>query len=548
MYTWLDDEERDHCGSAHADENAGEKCFILHQISIFYHVFAISAWSNIARFWQWYLITLAIRVKLAMMQEMSMKERLQRRLTKIVCTIGPACNTKERLEEVVNAGMNVARFNLTHASAEKQLPVIHSLMDIRRNKGVSIGILLDVRCAQVRTGVVQQPIMITKGATVYFGIETLRSSAPSTSPFISVDYSAFGKDVRKANILLLDNGEMSFDILSISSKGLVKAEARQDGKIGSKRHVNMPGASISLPTFTESDWDDIACAVRENIDYLAISFVRTAEDIQEVQRYIKRKKSDVRVIAKIETQQAIDHLEEILEVSDGIMVARGDLGAEIPFEKVPVIQDHIVQSCMRMGKPAIVATHMLESMIEHPLPTRAEVTDVAHAATTMTDSTMLSGETASGRHPCVAIDAMHRILVATEKHLKELRVERRGTPATTGEARALAAVTLATSINVASIVVMTRSGKSAIQISKHRPLIPIIAITEDQRVANRLALHYGIFPIVCSFDGELEDSAIRGLRAAVESGHLTRGEEIVLVSGTRITGGNTISIQARKVA
>ena len=477
---------------------------------------------------------------------MTASDRLQKRLTKIVCTLGPACFAPDQLKGLVKAGMNVARLNLTHASAKKQLPIVHLVKEIRSKHPTGVGILLDVRCAQVRTGVVEKPIEIKKGQEVCFGVEKLRKESGKHA-FISVDYSAFGKDVRKAEILLLDNGEMSFDIVSISKSGLVKARARQDGTIGSRRHVNMPGADISLPTFTDADWEDIETATKEGVDFLAVSFIRTGKDIADVQAFLRKKKSSIRVMAKIETRQAVANFKDILRESDAIMVARGDLGAELPFEQVPVIQDEIVAQCRAAGKPVVVATHMLESMIEHPLPTRAEATDVAHAATIRTDTTMLSGETASGRHPLVAVDAMDRILRATEQHLREINGQDMPKAISDMEARAQSAVLLARSVQATAIVVMTKSGKSAEAISKFRPMIPIIAITDDETIWSQLSIHYGVLSLLCSFKGELEDSVIRGMKAAVAAGLLEKGDEVVLVTGTEITGGSVISIQAREV-
>jgi pyruvate kinase len=469
------------------------------------------------------------------------------RLTKIVCTIGPSCNTEKDLRALVKSGMNFARLNLTHASAQKQLPIIHSLKKIRSSTSQGFGILLDVRCAQVRTSVVSTPIKIIKGSNVYFGVETLRSKHRRSETYIGVDYSAFAKDILNAEMLLIDNGEMSFDILSVSSQGIVHTRALQDGCIGSRRHVNLPGADISLPTFTEADWKDIACATKEGVDYLALSFVRNAEDIFEVRRYLEKRRSPIRIMAKIETRQAVANLQEIIDASDSVMVARGDLGAEVPFEEVPYIQDTIVRACRRVGKPVVIATHMLESMMFHPLPTRAEATDVAHAANTLVDSTVLSGETASGKHPIIALEAMHRILIATEKHLHAESFEEFVEVHGAIEARSQAAVQLARSLQAEAIVVMTRSGRSAQALSKFRSQVPVIAITENPHVWAMLSLHYGVMPILSSFKGELEECAVRGIRRAKTLGLLRKKMKIVLVSGTEITGGSVISVQEREV-
>ncbi len=469
------------------------------------------------------------------------------RLTKIVCTIGPACSTESQMKALVKSGMNVARFNLAHASAEAQRSSIKSVRRIGQQQSVGIGILLDIRCAQIRTSAVESPITIKQGQEVLFGEERLRRTVKNPSMFIGVDYAAFGKDVRAAESLLIDNGELSFSIIAISTNGIVRAKALQDGAIGTRRHVNLPGADLSLPTFTDADWKDIEYAIKEHVDFLAISFVRSAEDIQNVRALLRKRKSPILIFAKIENRQAVSNLSSIIDASDGIMVARGDLGAEVPFEDVPAIQDHIVRECRALGKPVIVATQMLESMVRHPIPTRAEVTDVAHAASTLTDATMLSGETASGWHPTVAVDAMHRILAAAEA-----RKIAEGPPSTCPiigevEARAQIAVQLAHSLRADAIVVMTKTGRSARAVSKFRPHVPIIAITENESVWGQLSISYGIHCIRSSHDGEFEVSANRGIRNATAAKLLRKGMQIVLVSSTDITGGSTISVQPRIV-
>lgn len=477
---------------------------------------------------------------------MSVRDPAQQRLTKIVCTIGPSSSKPAQLRELVEHGMNIARLNLAHESAEGQRQTMKELQRIRSSESLGLGILFDIRCAQIRTSPVKSPIVIRKESVVSFGVESLRRKLKPGETFIGVDYPAFGKDARKATTLLIDNGELSFEIVSVSSQGLVRARALQDGSIGTRRHINLPGADLSLPTFTAQDWKDIACAVEEGIDILAISFVRTAKDIQDVRAFLRKKRSTIMIIAKIETRQAVANLSSIIDAADGIMVARGDLGAEVPFEDVPAIQDHIVRECRALGKPVIVATQMLESMIRHPIPTRAEVTDVSHAAVTLTDATMLSGETASGWHPSGALDAMDRILRATELRL---RSEQTTVCPILGEveARAQVAVQLAHSLNVDAIVVMSHSGRSARAVSKFRPHVPIIAITDQRSVWGQLALSYGVSSILSSFAGSPETSANRGIEAAKKTKCIGKGAHIVLVSETDITGGSTISVQPRRI-
>ncbi|MBI1812905.1 pyruvate kinase, partial [Candidatus Peregrinibacteria bacterium] len=312
------------------------------------------------------------------------------RRTKIVCTLGPATKTKEQISDLADAGMDIARLNMAHGTLEEHRATIRILNELNVERAKSktykhcIGILVDIRGAEVRTEDVKQPLVIHRGEEVVF---SFLPRPEEKRQVIQVNHKGFVNDVKGVERILLDNGELTFDLLSIEANGTVIARAREDGKIGSRRHVNLPGADLDLPSITEQDWEDIAFAAQERVDFLGLSFIRKASEVEEARAFLKSKKSAVHLIAKIETRQGVDNIEEIIAASDGIMVARGDLGAEVPFESVPVIQDDIVMHCRAAGKPVIVATQMLESMIQLPMPTRAEVTDMAHAVMTGTDST-----------------------------------------------------------------------------------------------------------------------------------------------------------------
>jgi len=450
------------------------------------------------------------------------------RLTKIVCTLGPACDTPEQLEALVENGMSVARINLSHGSREKQKETIAKLKKLNENRAIPVGILLDTRGAEIRTGDVQTPIIIAKGETVTF-------SPPNTvsqleGKVIAVNYDGFANDVRETKRILVDNGELSFDIVSVNDNGTVTACAKQDGTVGTRRHVNLPGADIDLPSITEQDWDDIAFAAEEGVDFIALSFIRNADELKEARSFLNKKKSTLRIITKVETAQAVENIAEIIRASDGIMVARGDLGAEVPFERLPVIQDEIVVRCADAAKPVIVATHMLESMKEHPIPTRAEMMDVAHAASTGADATMLSGETATGKHPPVAVDAMHRLLFATEQHSARFTMHR-DVRLQDGEyeARAQAAVSLAESTDSVAILVFTRTGQTAHQVSKFRPRVPIVACTNDKAVQGAMTLNYGTFPLYIEFS-DPETTIKRGMEELQKHGFAGKGDRIILVT------------------
>lgn len=480
-----------------------------------------------------------------MLSRMNFGESNQRRLTKIVCTLGPACWSPEQMLELARTGMNMARINASHGEREDHIRLIKAIETLNEKHGFCVASLLDTRGCEVRTGDVQDPILIAAGEEVIFAPTTLKLAAPKHK-IIDVGYDGFSADVREAKRILIDNGELSFEIVSINKDGSVIARAQQDGKIGSRRHVNLPGADIDLPSITEKDWDDIAFAAESDVDYVALSFIRTADEVKEVRALIEKKKSDLQIISKIETQQAVQNIAEIVEASDGIMVARGDLGAEVPYEHLPVIQDDIVFRSRDAAKPVIVATHMLESMTQHPIPTRAEVTDVAHAASEFTDATMLSGETAGGRHPAVALSAMDKILRATETHLSHFPADANTAVRGDGDAQAQAAVALARSAAADAIVVVTVTGQTARRVSKFRPPVPVVSLTSSKSVQRKIQLLYGVFPLVIQFSKE-EETVVRGLQAAKKAGLLQPGNRVVVISDIQTNAEPVTSIQMRTV-
>ncbi|MDD4628278.1 MAG: pyruvate kinase [Candidatus Peribacteraceae bacterium] len=465
------------------------------------------------------------------------------RLTKIVCTLGPSSDTEEQVLALIKAGMNVARLNLSHGTREDLARKIDLLQKLNED-GYTLPILMDTRGSAIRTGVVAVPVVIKEGDEVVF------SSTPVTGekrPVIEVNYDGFAKDVRGAEQIILDNGQQSFELLSVEKNGSVIAKALDGGSIGSRRHVNLPGADINLPSITKKDWDDIAYGVERGIDFIALSFIRNAEEVQALRKFLNEKKSDVQIITKIETRRAVaDNLGDIITVSDGIMVARGDLGTEIPIEELPAFQDEIVARCRDAGKPVIVATQMLESMITNPLPTRAEATDVSHAAMTRADATMLSGETANGRYPVKCVETMDRILRRTEA--REARLKRRydGAVHNDREARAEAAVSLAQSTNADVIFAFTRTGRTARDVTRFRPTIPVIACTPEKRTKRKLGLLYGVFPLIVPFTTP-EGTVNAGMQAAKEAGLADHGMHAVLLSDTQAKDAPVSTVQMRDI-
>jgi pyruvate kinase len=419
------------------------------------------------------------------------------------------------------------------------------LKELNEKEGFALAIMLDTKGAEIRTGEVTEPIMIKAKQEIVFSFTDMKDPKRQV---VRVNYKDFGKDVKHgAECILVDNGELIFDIVKVQKDGSVIARAQGDGKIGNRRHINLPGGDVSLPSLFESDWKAIEMGCKEGADYVALSFIRNAKEVKEVRDFIKRKRGTMGIITKVETRQSVENIDEIIDASDGIMVARGDLGAELPFQRIPAIQDDIVMRCRRAGKPVIVATHMLESMIQNPLPTRAEVTDVAHAAVTRADTTMLSGETAGGKFPFRALQVMSDVLTETEAGID-------WTPYLYGaqriaseehEAQAAAAVTMAESLNAKAIVVLTKTGATAKAISTYRPSIPVIACTADRALMRKLQLYFGIKPLL------LPSSAANGLATAemafdavLHSKLLRKNDRIVLVLDQDVRKKSASTVQA----
>ncbi|MEK7590791.1 MAG: pyruvate kinase [Patescibacteria group bacterium] len=457
------------------------------------------------------------------------------RFTKIICTLGPSSSDTPVMEALLHAGMNVARINMSHGSPEKHraaIQAIHAWNERRvRTKQTACAIMIDTKGGEIRTGDTDNPIPVAKDEEVIFSSALTSSSANKKT--ITVNYSGFGNDVRETDRILLDNGEIMFDIVRIHPNGDVVARARQDGKIGSRRHINLPGANVDLPSITDQDWKDIAFGMERNVDFVALSFIRNRDDIEAVRSFIAEKKGHTEIVAKIETKQSVENIVEIIHAADAIMIARGDLGAELPFEQIPVIQDEIVRRSREIGKPVIIATHMLESMIINATPTRAEVTDIAHAAVTGTDATMLSGETAAGRHPVIALEAMDRVLRATEEHLLRFGTRTSDAVLTDRQARAEAACTLSESTGAKALIVFTRTGQSARDLSKFRPRIPILSFTDMPDVQRKLALSYGVMSYCLKFSADPESTVTEALAQARGSGLLQTGDRVVVVSDAK---------------
>ncbi len=432
---------------------------------------------------------------------------MHKRLTKIVCTLGPASNTEDQIRQLVASGMNVCRINLSHGNYESHGAVIARVRAVSAALQVPVGILVDTSGPEIRTGDRKEPLLLKRNDVVVF-CPTDKAPAESKEPVITVNHEFFAEDAVHARAILVDNGELGFELLEVTKDGLVRARALQEGKIGSRRHVNLPGARLSMPSLTDRDWEDIRFGCEQGAEFLALSFVRTAEDITAVRRFTKDFPVQPQIIAKIETQEALEDIEAIVEACDGIMVARGDLGAEVPFERLPAIQDELVTRCLDARKPVIVATHMLESMCEHPIPTRAEMTDVAHAAMTLTDATMLSGETASGKHPALAVEAMHKLLQATEEYLGRFTPTHSIALRSSTDVEVEGIIQLARDNKAAVILVEDESKEAVAALSNARSGIPVVVRTDDAEWRQRCSLLYGVFafPVQGAIPASLQET------------------------------------------
>tara|TARA_Y100000389_G_scaffold26339_1_gene22672 strand:- start:14538 stop:15950 length:1413 start_codon:yes stop_codon:yes gene_type:complete len=413
--------------------------------------------------------------------------------TKIIATIGPSTNTYDSLKKLHKAGMNVARINMSHATHTDAQNIIDLVQQINSEQSVDhgpIGLLLDTQGPEIRTGTNQSDMDLTVGDIVNL---TIREDLDVETSSIQINYKGLIKSVSKGSRISLDNGLINFKVLAKDKENLT-CKVLDGGKLGSKRHVNLPGVRVDLPSITKKDRKDILLAIKNNVSFIALSFVRSAQDINDLRDILNKKKSSARIIAKIENQEGLDNIHEITKATDIVMVARGDLGIETDLADLPNIQRRIMYVTAKWGKRSIVATHLLESMIVNPTPTRAEVTDVANAIYEGADAVMLSGETSVGKYPVQCIKMLKNIAAKTE-NFRTLGYEKFLTDTSDWQNIAIAARDLATRINADGIVVVTRSGQTADVISSTKPFrMPIHAFTNNQQTFQQLSLVGGMQP------------------------------------------------------
>lgn len=457
------------------------------------------------------------------------------RKAKIVATIGPASQSEDVLEKLILAGMNVARMNFSHGTHEQHAERIALIQKVSERLGTSVGILQDLQGPKIRVGELPEPIQLSDGEIV--ALYVTGTPAPGDeAKKIPVDFRQLFDSVRTSDRLLLDDGRLTLEVVSVKDRNTLTAKVLIGGPLTSHKGINLPGVRLRIPGFTEKDEADLAFGIAQGVDAVAISFVRTVDDVKKVRYAMERFSNGKRLpllIAKLEKPEALDNLESILDAVDGVMVARGDLGVELPPERVPVQQKHIIRSANNRAKLVITATQMLESMISNPLPTRAEASDVANAIFDGTDAVMLSAETASGKYPVEAVQMMDRIVREAETHFLEWGAEQivRGFEHSDAASMARAAQALADDKNVTAVACFTTQGQTAWLMSKIRPRVPIMAFTPNPDTAHRLAFLWGVGPQIVPFSNTLEEMLDHVDAALAKSDIVQLGDQVVLVCG-----------------
>ncbi len=461
--------------------------------------------------------------------------------TKIVCTLGPATDKEEVLRELVLNGLNVCRFNFSHGSHEEHKSRMDLVKKVRTDLDKPIAILLDTKGPEIRTGNFADPeVLLEEGQNFTITMEEV----VGTKEICTVSYKELANDVKEGDVILIDDGLVGLRVKEVYGKDIY-CKVENSGIVKNHKGVNVPGVKINLPALTDKDISDIEFGIAQGIDYIAASFVRKASDVLAIREVLeKNNATHIQIISKIENHEGVENIDEILNVSDGIMVARGDLGVEIPTEEIPIAQKMMIKKCNEAGKPVITATQMLDSMMRNPRPTRAEVTDVANAIYDGTDAIMLSGETAAGKYPIEAVKTMATIAKRAEQTLDydEMLKERKVTEVTVTNAISHATCTTAVDLSASAIVTFTSSGHTARMVSKFRPKCPIIATTEDEGVMRRLALTWGVYPVKTSHAGSTDEIIDNSINSVKDRNYLKQGDLVVITAGVPVGVSGTTNL------
>ncbi|MCY6371253.1 pyruvate kinase [Clostridium ganghwense] len=462
--------------------------------------------------------------------------------TKMIFTIGPTSESKEVLTELIKAGMNAARLNFSHGDHEEHGNRIKLIKELTKELNKPIAIVLDTKGPEIRTKDFAEKVELKEGSkfTIYCGEDVLGDETKC-----SVTYDNLYQDVKPGNTILIDDGLVGLTVEQIEGNK-VHCIVANNGFVSSKKGINVPNVSIKLPALTEKDKSDLIFGCEQELDMVAASFIRKAADVLAIRKVLEQNGgSDIQIFSKIENQEGVDNIDEIIKFSDGIMVARGDMGVEIPIEKVPVVQKMIIEKCNKAGKPVITATQMLDSMMRNPRPTRAEASDVANAIFDGTDAVMLSGESANGKYPVQAAKTMSKIATAAEAQIDyeaALNKRKESVLANPANAISLATCTTARELNVSAIITATQTGTTARMVSKYRPECPIIAVTPNEKVARKLALTFGVFAI-CARKFESTDEMINeSVNKAKEVGYVENGDLVVVAAGIPVHYSGTTNM------
>ncbi|PAE24180.1 MULTISPECIES: pyruvate kinase [Bacillaceae] len=466
------------------------------------------------------------------------------RKTKIVCTIGPASESVEKLTQLIEAGMNVARLNFSHGDFVEHGQRIQNIREASAKTGKTVAILLDTKGPEIRTNnMVDGAVELRAGENIIISMNEVEGTAEK----FSVTYAGLIEDVDTGSKILLDDGLIGLEVTKIDkANSEIHTKILNSGTLKNKKGVNVPGVSVNLPGITEKDAQDIIFGIEQGVDFIAASFVRRATDVLEIRQLLEEHNASyINIIPKIENQEGVDNIEEILEISDGLMVARGDLGVEIPAEEVPLVQKKLIKKCNAQGKPVITATQMLDSMQRNPRPTRAEASDVANAIFDGTDAIMLSGETAAGSYPVEAVQTMHNIASRAESALdhKEILSNRsKDNEHNITDAIGESVAHTALNLDVNAIITPTESGHTARMISKYRPKAPIIAVTSNDHVSRRLSLTWGVYPQIGQKAATTDDMLDIAVEESLNSGIVASGDLVVITAGVPVGEAGTTNL------
>ena len=461
--------------------------------------------------------------------------------TKIVCTLGPASDSEEVLTQLVQNGLNVCRFNFSHGSHEEQKARMDTAKKVREKLNLPIALLLDTKGPEIRTGNFVDPeVLLEQGDQFIITMDEVLG----TKEKCTVSYKGLVGDVKVGDTILIDDGLVGLRVTEIKDQDII-CVVENSGIVKNHKGVNLPGVKINLPALTEKDISDIEFGIEQGIDFIAASFVRKASDVLAIREILENNNAThIQIISKIENQEGVENLDEILQVSDGLMVARGDLGVEVPTEEIPIIQKNMIKKCNELGKPVITATQMLDSMIRNPRPTRAEVTDVANAIYDGTDAIMLSGETAAGKYPVEAVKVMASIAKRIEETLdyEELLKASNLKGSTVTDAISYATCTTAVELNASAIVTSTSSGHTARMVSKFRPKTPIVAATDSEVTKRQLSLSWGVYTAKAPKASNTDEVVEYSIDVAKEAGYVNEGELVVITAGVPVGESGTTNL------